>query len=108
MEHVQSKILSLAKLPYIFNNLRGKIRTMEHQMGHEYTYLQAEEADKWPSAMILDGSLEICLSTELLTNHAVVAALADAVPLLPSQVQRLLQELLVGRIQRLLRQNVAL
>lgn len=71
-------------------------------------YLQAEDADKGPFAVVLDWSLRNLLPSKLLTNHALVAALADTVPLLPAQVQGLLQELLVGRIDRLLRQNVAL
>jgi hypothetical protein len=70
--------------------------------------LQAEDADKWPSAVILDRSLRTCLSSKLLANHALVAALTDAVPLLPPQVQRFLKELLMGSIQCFFRKNVAL
>jgi hypothetical protein len=70
--------------------------------------LQAEDPDEWPFAVVLDRSLCTCFTSKLLPNHALVAALTDAVPLLPSQVQRFLEELFMGRIECLFRKNVAL
>lgn len=49
--------------------------------------LQAEDADERPFSVVLDRSPGTRFSSEFFTHHALVAALTDAVPLLPSQVQ---------------------
>jgi hypothetical protein len=62
--------------------------------------LKTEDADERPFAMIFDWKLGNRFSLHLLSDHALVPAFAGAVPFLPPQIERLLQECLIGGIKR--------
>jgi hypothetical protein len=62
--------------------------------------LKTEDADERPFAMIFDWKLGSRFSLHLLLDHALVSAFTGAIPFLPPQIERLLQECLIGGIKR--------
>jgi hypothetical protein len=51
--------------------------------------------------MIFEWKLSIGFSLSLLPNHTLIPAFTGAVPFLPPQIERFLQEQFIGRIKRL-------